>query len=355
MDSKLREPVNSPEASKATEPVDDLLRVRDLCKHFPIHSGFMRRTIGTVKAVDEVSFTLRQGETFGLVGESGCGKTTTGRTVLRANEPTSGEILFNDREMGWVDVAKLDNASLRLFRRHTQMVFQDPFSSLNPRMTLLDIIGEPLLNNGIKDLKERTGRVAELLSLVGLRPEYIHRYPHAFSGGQRQRIGIARALALNPQFVVCDEPVSALDVSIQAQTLNLLQELQESFGLTYLFVAHQLNVVAHICDRVAVMYVGKLVEVAETEDLFRQPLHPYTEALMGAVPHPDPEYRGQRTLLAGEVASPANPPSGCYFHPRCPYVEDICRAEEPELQAMPDGRYVKCHRSSEIHLEGIAL
>ena len=336
-------------------PAEDLLKVRDLCKHFPIHSGWLRRTVGSVKAVDQVEFTLRKGETFGLVGESGCGKTTTGRTVLRAIEPTRGEILYNDREMGWVDVVQLDAASLRLFRRHTQMVFQDPFSSLNPRMTLLEIIGEPLLNNGIRDLKTRTERVAELLSLVGLRPEYINRYPHAFSGGQRQRIGIARALALNPQFVVCDEPVSALDVSIQAQALNLLQDLQESFGLTYLFVAHQLNVVAHICDRVAVMYVGKLVEIAETEDLFRQPLHPYTEALLGAVPHPDPEYKGHRTLLAGEVANPAQPPAGCYFHPRCPYVEDVCKEVEPELQAISDGRYVKCHRAAEIQLEGFVL
>ncbi len=353
-----REPSES--AAHAAAPNDrdsseDLLRVRDLCKHFPIQSGWLRRTVGSVKAVDKVGFTLRQGETFGLVGESGCGKTTTGRTVLRAIEPTSGQILYNDREMGWVDVVQLDAASLRVFRRHTQMVFQDPFSSLNPRMTLLEIIGEPLLNNGIRDLKERTDRVAELLSLVGLRPEYIHRYPHAFSGGQRQRIGIARALALNPQFVVCDEPVSALDVSIQAQALNLLQDLQESFGLTYLFVAHQLNVVAHICDRVAVMYVGKLVEIAATEDLFRQPLHPYTAALLGAVPHPDPDYRGQRTLLAGEVANPARPPAGCYFHPRCPYVEDICKEVEPKLQALPDERYVKCHRATEIHLEGFAM
>ncbi len=343
------------DTSSDRSPAEDLLRVRDLCKHFPIQAGWLRRTVGTVKAVDKVEFTLRKGETFGLVGESGCGKTTTGRTVLRAIEPTRGEILYNDREMGWVDVVQLDAASLRVFRRHTQMVFQDPFSSLNPRMTLLEIIGEPLLNNGIKDLQARTDRVAELLALVGLRPEYIHRYPHAFSGGQRQRIGIARALALNPQFVVCDEPVSALDVSIQAQTLNLLQELQESFGLTYLFVAHQLNVVAHICDRVAVMYVGKLVEIAETEDLFRHPLHPYTEALLGAVPHPDPEYKGHRTLLAGEVANPAQPPAGCHFHPRCPYVADICKEVEPELQAMSPGRYVKCHRATEIQLEGFAM
>ena len=254
-----------------------------------------------------------------------------------------------------MDVAKLNEGDLRVFRRHTQMVFQDPYSSLNPRMTLLDLIGEPLLNNGVRDAAARTERVAELLSLVGLRPEYIRRYPHAFSGGQRQRVGIARALALNPQFVVCDEPVSALDVSIQAQTLNLLQDLQEAFGLTYLFVAHQLNVVAHICDRVGVMYVGKLVEVADTETLYSSPLHPYTEALLGAVPHPDPDYRGHRTLLAGEIANPASPPSGCYFHPRCPYAVDECSREEPELRELQPGHFVKCHLAEELQLAGVDL
>ena len=334
---------------------EDLLKVVDLCKHFPIQAGFWRRVVGHVRAVDGVSFALHRGETFGLVGESGCGKTTTGRSILRAIEPTSGQILFNDQELGWVDVAKLNEGDLRVFRRHTQMVFQDPYSSLNPRMTLLDLIGEPLLNNGVRDAAARTERVAELLSLVGLRPEYIRRYPHAFSGGQRQRVGIARALALNPQFVVCDEPVSALDVSIQAQTLNLLQDLQEAFGLTYLFVAHQLNVVAHICDRVGVMYVGKLVEVADTETLYSSPLHPYTEALLGAVPHPDPDYRGHRTLLAGEIANPASPPSGCYFHPRCPYAVDECSREEPELRELQPGHFVKCHLAEELQLAGVDL
>ncbi len=345
----------TPPGASLPEPAPDLLRVRELCKYFPIQSGFWRRVTGHVRAVDGVSFTLQQGETFGLVGESGCGKTTTGRSILRAIEPTAGEVLFRDRDMGWVDVVGLDDAYLTRFRRHTQMVFQDPYSSLNPRMTLLDIIGEPLTNNGVRDLRARTARVAELLAMVGLRPEYIHRYPHAFSGGQRQRIGIARALALNPQFIVCDEPVSALDVSIQAQTLNLLQDLQETFGLTYLFVAHQLNVVAHICDRVGVMYVGKLVEVAVTETLFRQPLHPYTEALLGAVPHPDPDYRGHRTLLAGEIANPANPPAGCYFHPRCPYAVEMCQAEEPALHEVVPGHFVKCHRATELQLEGVAM
>jgi peptide/nickel transport system ATP-binding protein len=330
-----------------------LMQVSDLEKYFPIQKGFLRRVVGHVRAVDGVAFTIKQGETFGLVGESGCGKTTTGRCVLRAIDPTGGEVNFKDKELGWVNVLELDNVRLKIFRRHTQMIFQDPFSSLNPRMTLLDIIGEPLINNGVGG-QRRTDRVAEVLEMVGLRPEYINRYPHAFSGGQRQRIGIARALALNPQFVVCDEPVSALDVSIQAQTLNLLQDLQESFGLTYLFVAHQLNVVEHICDRVAVMYVGKLVEMAETETLFHSPLHPYTEALMGAVPRPDPEQRGERTILEGEIANPANPPSGCYFHPRCPYAVEQCKYEEPALREVRPEHYVKCHLAEELSLRGVS-
>lgn len=351
---------NTPEALNF-EPVGDhpsnarddiLLHVTDLKKYFPIQKGFLRRVVGYVRAVDGVDFYIKQGETFGLVGESGCGKTTTGRAVLRALEPTGGEIHFWDQEMGQVDVLKLDQTQLRTFRRHTQMIFQDPYSSLNPRMTLLDIVGEPLLNNGIVG-SERTARVANLLEMVGLRPEYIYRYPHAFSGGQRQRIGIARALALNPQLVVCDEPVSALDVSIQAQTLNLLQDLQDDFGLTYLFVAHQLNVVEHICDRVAVMYVGKLVEMAETESLFHTPLHPYTEALMGAVPRPHPKMRGERTILEGEIANPADPPTGCYFHPRCPYVIEQCKIEEPVLREVQPEHYVKCHRAEELDLRGV--
>ena len=339
----------TPHADKAD---DILLRVAGLKKYFPIQKGFLRRVVGHVRAVDDVDFFIKRGETFGLVGESGCGKTTTGRAVLRALEATGGEVHFWDREMGQIDVLKLNGTELRTFRRNTQMIFQDPYSSLNPRMTLLDIVGEPLLNNGISG-EERTDRVAKLLEMVGLRPEYIHRYPHAFSGGQRQRIGIARSLALNPQLVVCDEPVSALDVSIQAQTLNLLQDLQDEFGLTYLFVAHQLNVVEHICDRVAVMYVGKLVEMAETEALFHAPLHPYTEALMGAVPRPHPKMRGERTILEGEIANPADPPTGCYFHPRCPYAIEQCKVEEPALREVRPEHYVKCHRSEELDLLGV--
>jgi peptide/nickel transport system ATP-binding protein len=330
-----------------------LLRVRDLRKYYPIMSGIFRHTTGYVKAVDNVDFFIRKGETFGLVGESGCGKTTTGRTVLRAIEPTDGEVWFNDEEMGWVDVSELEREGLKKFRRHTQMIFQDPYASLNPRMTLLDIIGEPLTVNGIRG-KQRTERVAELLRVVGLHPEYMRRYPHAFSGGQRQRIGVARALALNPQFVVCDEPVSALDVSIQAQTLNLLMDLQEEFDLTYLFIAHQLNVIEHICDRVAVMYVGKLVEMAATEDLFQHPLHPYTEALMSSVPVPDPRIQVEGVTLEGEVADPSNPPSGCYFHPRCSYAIDLCTAEEPELREIEPDHFVKCHRAEELTLKGVA-
>jgi peptide/nickel transport system ATP-binding protein len=346
------------EKAPALSPASDgrrdeiLLQVSGLQKYFPIQKGFLRRVVGQVNAVDGVDFYIKRGETFGLVGESGCGKTTTGRCTLRAIEPSGGQIMFNDETMGWVDVRRLDEGRLKVFRRHTQMIFQDPYSSLNPRMTLLESIGEPLYNNGIRGGR-LTDRVAELLEMVGLRPEYIHRYPHAFSGGQRQRIGIARALALNPQFVVCDEPVSALDVSIQAQTLNLLQDLQEAFGLTYLFVAHQLNVVEHICDRVAVMYVGKLVEMANTEALFYTPLHPYTEALLGAVPRPDPDFRDKRVILEGEIANPANPPSGCYFHPRCPYAVERCKSEEPVLREVRPEHYVKCHLAEELTLNGV--
>jgi peptide/nickel transport system ATP-binding protein len=338
---------------------DSLLEVRGLRKFFPITQGFMRRTVGHVRAVDDVSFSIPKGKTLGLVGESGCGKTTTSRMILRAFDPSSGEIWFDDRHQGWVDITRLDSNSLRGLRPNMQMIFQDPYSSLNPRMTLVEVIGEPLLVNGIARGSELHDRVAYLLRRVGLRPEYVGRYPHGFSGGQRQRIGIARALAPNPQLVVCDEPVSALDVSIQAQILNLLQDLQEEFGLTYLFVAHDLSVVEHISDRVAVMYVGKLVEMADTEDLFLQPLHPYTEALLASVPTPDPHRRrrasgsGRQVALRGEVADPSNPPSGCYFHPRCPYAVDRCRSETPVLRELAPNHVVSCHRAEELTLRGV--
>ncbi len=332
-----------------------LLEVVDLKKHFPIKRGFLfARQVGAVKAVDGVSLFIREGETLGLVGESGCGKTTIGRLILRAYDPTAGQIWFQDRRRGRVDVARMNEGELRELRQNMQLIFQDPYSSLNPRMTLLEIVGEPLRNHGIargSDLKER---VAELLKVVGLRPEYMTRYPHAFSGGQRQRIGVARALALHPQLVVCDEPVSALDVSVQAQILNLLQSLQGDFGLTYLFISHDLSVVEHISDRVAVMYVGKLVESAATTELFLTPRHPYTEALLSSVPKPDPRVRTEAVPLTGEVADPAHPPSGCYFHPRCRYCIDRCTTEEPVLREISPDHFVSCHRAEELRLLGVA-
>jgi peptide/nickel transport system ATP-binding protein len=331
-----------------------LLEVKDLKKHFPIRHGIRGKVVGSVKAVDGVSLYVREGETLGLVGESGCGKTTTGRLVLRAMAPTSGEIWFDDRDQGRVNVATTEGNALKRLRRNMQMIFQDPYSSLNPRMTLLETVGEPLLVHGVARGAQLRERVAELLRVVGLRPEYMSRYPHAFSGGQRQRIGIARALALNPQLIVCDEPVSALDVSIQAQVLNLLQDLQQQFRLTYLFVAHDLSVVEHISDRVAVMYVGKLVESAPTRQLFITPKHPYTEALLSAVPKPNPRLRTEPIVLAGEVADPANPPSGCYFHPRCRYAIERCKVETPELRTIAPNHAVSCHRAEELTLQGVA-
>jgi len=332
-----------------------LLEVVDLKKHFPIKRGFLfAREVGAVKAVDGVSFFIREGETLGLVGESGCGKTTIGRLILRAYNPTAGQIWFQDRRKGRVDVARMDEGELRELRQNMQLIFQDPYSSLNPRMTLLEIVGEPLRNHGIARGSELKERVAELLKVVGLRPEYMTRYPHAFSGGQRQRIGVARALALHPQLVVCDEPVSALDVSVQAQILNLLQSLQGDFGLTYLFISHDLSVVEHISDRVAVMYVGKLVESAATTELFLTPRHPYTEALLSSVPKPDPRVRTEAVPLTGEVADPAHPPSGCYFHPRCRYCIDRCTTEEPVLREISPDHFVSCHRAEELRLLGVA-
>ncbi len=330
-----------------------LLDVQNLRKYFPIRRGILQRAVGSVRAVDDVAFFINKGETLSLVGESGCGKTTTSRCILRALDPTTGQVLFRTEEGQVVDVAQLTQDKLQPLRRQMQMIFQDPFSSLNPRMTLLDIVGEPLLVHGVKSAKERTERVAELLRLVGLRPEYMRRYPHAFSGGQRQRIGIARALALNPRLVVADEPVSALDVSVQAQILNLMLELQEKLGLTYLFVAHDLSVVKHISERVAVMYVGKIVEMAPTAELFYSPRHPYTEALMSSVPKPDPRLRSERIVLQGEVADPANPPSGCYFHPRCRYATDVCRTQTPTQEEISPRHFVSCHRAREITLRGV--
>jgi peptide/nickel transport system ATP-binding protein len=332
---------------------DTILEVKNLRKFFPIKKGFLRREVGQVRAVDDVTFSVRAGETLSLVGESGCGKTTTSRCILRAMTPSGGEMLFHRDDGRVIDLAKANRSQLKPIRREMQMIFQDPFSSLNPRMTLMDIIGEPLLVNGVGSKKERQDRVAELLQLVGLRPEFLSRFPHAFSGGQRQRVGIARALALNPRLVVADEPVSALDVSVQAQILNLLMRLQNDFGLTYVFVAHDLSVVKHISDRVAVMYVGQLVELAETDALFHQPKHPYTSSLMAAIPAPDPRKRGERARLQGEVANPANPPSGCYFHPRCPYAKDICKQETPVFEEIEPGHYVRCHRAKELTLTGV--
>jgi peptide/nickel transport system ATP-binding protein len=332
---------------------DVLLQVNDLKKHFPITGGLMRRVVGYVKAVDGVSFYIKKGETLGLVGESGCGKTTTGRTILRLLEPTGGEIIFNDPELGPVHVEQLERKEMKIIRPKMQIIFQDPFSSLDPRMTLERIVAEPLKINKVLQGQALRNRVGELLEVVGLRHEYMTRYAHAFSGGQRQRIGIARALALNPKLIICDEPVSALDVSIQAQVLNLLEDLQADFDLTYLFIAHDLSVVEHISDRVAVMYVGFLVEMAQTDELYYHPKHPYTEALMAAIPKPNPRMRTRPIRLPGEVANPANPPSGCYFHPRCRYAQAICSEERPLLRDIGDEHWVACHFAEELELAGL--
>ena len=356
MNQRLQLPMQQHGNGRSTGGLDGqaLLEVKRLRKFFPIRKGFLRKIAGQVRAVDDVDFGIRSGETFALVGESGCGKATTARCILRAITPTAGQILFRTEDGTVVDVAALPRKRLRPLRRQMQMIFQDPYSSLNPRMTLLDIVGEPLLVNGVASRQERIDRVEELLRVVGLRPEYMRRFPHAFSGGQRQRIGIARALALNPRLIVADEPVSALDVSVQAQILNLLLDLQSELGLTYLFVAHDLSVVKHISDRVAVMYVGKIVELAERDELFDNPKHPYTSALLSAVPKPDPRARSERIPPQGEVANPAAPPSGCYFHPRCPYAVDVCRTEPPAWEQITPGHFVRCHRASELQLAGIA-
>jgi oligopeptide transport system ATP-binding protein len=319
-----------------------LVKVRDLKMHFPITQGIViQRQVGAIRAVDGITFDILRGETLGLVGESGCGKSTTGRAMLQLYRPTAGEVYFEDQSL-----TEMKGETLRRMRRRMQMIFQDPYASLNPRMTVGDIIGEPMLVHNILKGKERRDRVQELLRVVGLNPYFVNRYPHEFSGGQRQRIGVARALALNPEFIICDEPISALDVSIQAQIINLLEDLQAEFNLTFLFIAHDLSVVRHISDRIAVMYLGKIVELTGRTELYEKPLHPYTQALLSAVPIPDPvvEEQRQRVILEGDVPSPANPPVGCNFNTRCPVVMDICKEEEPEFKESESGHWVACHR-----------
>lgn len=318
----------------SAQPKAELVTIRDLVKHFPIDDSD-----DVVKAVDGVSFDIREGETLGLVGESGCGKSTVGRCILRLHEPTSGEVVFEGR-----NIIGLADRDMQALRREMQIIFQDPYASLNPRLSILSIVSEPLKIHGVSNKQVRQDRVADLLSKVGLDPKYMHRYPHEFSGGQRQRIGIARALALNPKLIICDEPVSALDVSVQAQVVNLLQDLQQEFGLTYLFISHGLAVVEHISNRVAVMYLGKIVEIAESIDLYKNPLHPYTKALLSAIPIPDPSRKRERIVLKGDVPTPINPPSGCRFRTRCPYAIDACSEVVPELKRYADGHLAACIR-----------
>ena len=329
-----------------TEP---LLQIEGLKKYFPITAGMWRSVVGYVKAVDDVSFFINPGETLGLVGESGCGKTTTGRLIVRLLERTAGELSMQLNGEA-VDLGAMAGQQLRTFRRHMQMIFQDPYSSLNPRLTVFDIIAEPLKALGNMSTSRIDDRVRELTAAVGLQVDYLRRFPHAFSGGQRQRVCIARSLALQPRLIVCDEPVSALDVSVQAQIINLLKDLQEQFNLTYLFIAHDLSVVENISTRVAVMYAGRIVEISQTQTLFSRPRHPYTYALMGAVPRPDPKHRKQRVLLPGEVADPSDLPPGCAFHPRCRFAEDQCKTERPALRDMGDGQFAACHLAEQIDL-----
>ncbi|MCX7859415.1 dipeptide ABC transporter ATP-binding protein [Chloroflexus sp.] len=317
---------------------DTLLEVRNLKKYFPIKGGFLRRTVAEVRAVDDVSFTVKRGETLGLVGESGCGKTTTGRTVLRLERATAGEVIFEGQ-----DVMRASGRTMKALRRDMQIIFQDPYASLDPRITIGESVAEGLVIHGIGTPAERRERVREVLAKVGLSAAHMTRFPHEFSGGQRQRIGIARALIMEPKLIVCDEPVSALDVSIQSQVLNLLRSLQREFGLTYLFIAHNLAVVEHISDRVGVMYLGKLVELTTSTELFREPLHPYTKALISAIPHPNPFVKRERIVLQGDVPSPINPPSGCRFHPRCWIAKSICKEQEPAFEEKRKGHWVACH------------
>jgi oligopeptide/dipeptide ABC transporter ATP-binding protein len=346
----------SPKPDAKTEP---LLEVRDLKKHFPIKGGLLRRQIGAVKAVDGVNLVVNRGETMAIVGESGCGKSTTGRTILRLEEPTAGEVIFHHPELGPVNLESADRRTMAAVRPKMQIIFQDPFASLDSRMTVGRVISEPLVINKVVQGQALRDRVAELLTLVGLRPEHASRYPHAFSGGQRQRIGIARAIALNPEMIICDEPVSALDVSVQAQVINLLEDLQDRLGLTYLFISHDLSVVEHISDRVAVMYVGRVVEIGDTQDLFYNPQHPYTEALLSSLPQPDPRTRVEVIPLKGDVPSPANPPSGCYFHTRCPYAQQKCSDETPLLRNVTGkngkSHLAACHFSEELDLKGAVV
>jgi oligopeptide/dipeptide ABC transporter ATP-binding protein len=330
-----------------------ILEVKNLKQYFPIYKALLQQLVGHIKAVDGVSFFVRENEVLGLVGESGCGKTTVGRSILRLYDPTDGEVWYRNRAGERINITRLSQKAMKPLRREMRMIFQDPFSSLNPRRTVKEIIGEPLIIHQVARGKAMEERVAELMTAVGLDPNYMERYPHEFSGGQRQRIGIARTLSLSPRLIIADEPVSALDVSVQAQVLNLLQQLKDDLGLSLIFIAHDVSVVEHVSDRIAVMYVGKIVELARTEELLWHPLHPYTEALVSAIPPADPDIHLERVTLGGEVPSPANPPSGCIFHPRCRFVRYLCSREEPVLREIKPGHFVSCHFATELTLRGI--